>query len=184
MTTVVIDIVHNTITTDGRVTVNEGIKKKISSVVGWMVPYYDPWIRKRTVLSDDYYNKFYRIRDKDGFMMYCCASGNIYEILEFIQALKDGRTPKKYLKSSLVYIIKQGGTVIERATGSRIKRVTGADSWIVMGSGSDYAVGALSVLSSDDPERASKAVEAAIEHDECTGGKPRTYKMTDFDDIH
>lgn len=186
MTTVVIDIRNRIVVTDGRVTNDVGIKRKRTWLLSIMVPQYDPWVRETRVLSDNYYNKFYRIRDKHGTMIFCCAAGNVREITEFLDIIKGNKKlPKNYLKNSIVLMVYYDGDEIKikKSHASHSCMIEYTD-WVVIGSGQGYASGAMTILSEHDKNRAYKAVSVAAMHDESTGGTPRVYHLDDFDDIH
>lgn len=188
VTTVVIDILHNKVVTDGRVTENVAIKLKKAWFLSLISKKYDPWIRERTE-DDTYYNKFYRLKADCGQTVFCCAAGRVDEIQKFLKLIKNKKAlkkfPKKYLENSSVIMIKFQGEnrLIYNAKNSTISKVD-AESWITIGSGGDVACGVLETVSEQDKNRAVKAVQTAIHYDNDSGGEPRVYELKEFDDIY
>lgn len=183
MTTCIVDIKHNVVVTDGRLT-NKTISGKRPFWMLRVLTFQNIW-NYNTDYKDNYFNKFYRIPSSNGQTVFSCACGNVSEITTFLDRFQKNKLPRKYLENSTVLLMKYFGEELRiyRAQNSKIERYENVD-WIIMGSGKDIATGAFLSVSEENKNRAVKAIQIASQYDEGTSFNTKVYHLEEFDDIY
>ena len=112
-------------------------------------------------------NKIHRVGDR-----YVGISGDLWQAHLFIKYLKDGKVPEKKLKDISVLIVEKDGSIYHTDYTFNELQLT---SPFAVGSGGDYAIGALGVGASP-----VEAIKVAAKYDAYTNNDVLVYYVKDL----